>query len=218
MADERIRDAENTRNAVLTAAERLFAEQGFAATSMRDISNASGVSHPLIHHHFGSKDDLYQAVKQRLVEGYAKRFPNAAKAVNRPLNIAAEMRRIMDYIGGSPMLLRLCARTHVEGDNQVWPGEPTILDTLRRRIEVSQRRGLIRADLEPKYLSVMIIGIVYFWLEGREHFAQRFGGKISDKEYLREAIAIIERGTATDDEDEVERRSAGWRGRLQPKD
>src|SRR6476646_9854995 len=113
MADERVRDAENTRNAVLTAAERLFAECGFAATSMRDISNASGVSHPLIHHHFGSKEDLYRAVKQRLVEGYAKRFPNSAKAVNRPLNIAAEMRRIMEYIGSNPMLLRLCARTHV---------------------------------------------------------------------------------------------------------
>jgi TetR/AcrR family transcriptional regulator len=199
MAEERVRDAESTRAAVLKAAERLFAEQGFAATSMRDISTASGVSHPLIHHHFGSKEDLYRAVKQRLVEGYAKRFPNAAKAGNRPLNIAAEMRRIMDYIGGEPMLLRLCARTHVEGDNQVWPGEPTILDTLRRRIEVSQRRGTMRADLDPKYLSVMVIGLIYFWLEGREHFAQRFGGKISDKEYLRQAIAIIERGTARDD-------------------
>src|SRR4029079_2608450 len=108
MADERVRDPESTRNAVLTAAERLFAECGFAATSMRDISNASGVSHPLIHHHFGSKEDLYRAVKQRLVEGYAKRFPNATKAVNRPLNIAAEMRRIIAYIRSNTVLLSVC--------------------------------------------------------------------------------------------------------------
>src|SRR5689334_23743675 len=105
----RVRDPAHTRALVIDAAERLFAEQGFAATSMRDISSASGVSHPLIHHHFGSKEELYSTVKRRLVEGYAKRFPRAAKAVNRPLNIPAEMRRIMAYIGENPMLLRLCA-------------------------------------------------------------------------------------------------------------
>ncbi|MHC5538660.1 TetR family transcriptional regulator, partial [Singulisphaera rosea] len=41
MKDEgdRGRDPEGTKAAVLDAAERLFAEDGFAATSMRDISN-----------------------------------------------------------------------------------------------------------------------------------------------------------------------------------
>jgi TetR/AcrR family transcriptional regulator len=132
MADERPRDSECTRNSVLCAAERLFAEQGFAATSMRDISQLSGISHPLIHHHFGSKNDLYAAVKRRLVEDYARRFPNAAKAANRPLNIRAEMRRLMKYIGGNPMMLRLAARTRLEGDNQAWPGEPAVLDMLSK--------------------------------------------------------------------------------------
>jgi len=193
---ERVRDAEGTRHAVLNAAERLFAEQGFAATSMRDISNASGVSHPLIHHHFGTKNDLYSAVKRRLVEDYARRFPNAAKAANRPLNIRAEMRRIMKYIGGNPMLLRLVARTHVEGDNQVWPGEPAVLDMLRRRIAISQKRKLIRDDVSPEHLSIMVLGLVYFWLEGREHFVQRLGNNVNDKDYLIQAIAVLERGIA----------------------
>lgn len=196
MPEERTRDAESTRAAVLQAAERLFAENGFAATSMRDISNASGVSHPLIHHHFGSKSDLYAAVKRRLVEDYARRFPKAAKAANRPLNIRAEMRRIMTYIGGNPMMLRLVARTHVEGDKQVWPGEPAVLDMLRRRIAISQKRQLIRDDVSPEHLSIMVLGLVYFWLEGREHFVQRLGNQINDKEYLRQAIAVLEQGIA----------------------
>lgn len=196
MAEERVRDPENTRTAVLNAAERLFAEQGFAATSMRDISTASGVSHPLIHHHFGSKNDLYSAVKRRLVEDYARRFPNAAKAANRPLNIRAEMRRIMKYIGGNPMLLRLVARTHVEGDKQIWPGEPTLLDMLRRRIIISQKRKLIRDDLCPDYVAIMVLGLVYFWLEGRDHFVQRLGDCVNDKEYLQQAIALLEQGLA----------------------
>jgi TetR/AcrR family transcriptional regulator len=194
MTVERTRDAEATREAVLTAAEKLFAEHGFAATSMRDISTESGVSHPLIHHHFGSKQDLYDAVKRRLVEGYAKRFPHAARAVNRPINIEAEMHRLMDYIGGNPLLLKLCARTQLEDNKQVWPGEPDIVTTLQRRIEVSQERGLVRNDLSSMYLAAMVLGLVHFWAQGREHFRLRFGDAVNDDEFIEQAIAVLEQG------------------------
>ncbi len=190
----RVRDPEATRAAVLAAAERLFAERGFANTSLRDISNASGVSHPLIHHHFGSKEDLYQAVKRRIVENYAQRFPQAARASNRPLAIGPELRRLMAYIGDNPLLLRLCAWTRLEGDRQVWPGEPDLFETIRKRIEVSQRRKLIREDLDSAYLAIILTGLVFFWLDNRDHFVQRFGPEVNDSEYLRQAIEVLERG------------------------
>jgi TetR/AcrR family transcriptional regulator len=198
MKDEgdRARDPEGTRAAVLDAAERLFAEEGFAATSMRDISTASGISHPLIHHHFGSKESLYAAVKRRLVEGYARRFPRAALAVNRPVSVRAEMRRIMTFLGNSPMLLRLCLRTRLDRETQVWPGEPDMLDTLRRRIKVSQDRGLMRADLDPTHMSLMMLGLVAFWVENRDHFAERFGDTVNEDAYLRQAISLFERGVS----------------------
>jgi TetR/AcrR family transcriptional regulator len=199
MAEERVRDSEATQAAVLQAAELLFAENGFAATSIRDISQASGVSHPLILHHFGSKSDLYSAVKRRLVEDYARRFPNAAKSANRPLNIRAELRRILKYIGGNPMMFRLAARTHLERDNQIWPGEPAVLDMLTRRIALSQKRKLIRNDVSPEHLSIMLLGVIYFWLEWREHIGQRFGDRVDEPAYLRQAAAILERGTAYGD-------------------
>jgi TetR/AcrR family transcriptional regulator len=195
----RVRDPEATRAAVLAAAERLFAERGFANTSLRDISTASGVSHPLIHHHFGSKEELYQAVKRRLVESYAQRFPMAARASNRPLAIGPELRRLMAYIGDNPLLLRLCAWTRLEGDRQVWPGEPDLFETIRKRIEVSQRRKLIREDLDPAYLAIILTGLVFFWLDNREHFSQRFGPEVNDSDYLRQAIEVLERGISLTD-------------------
>src|SRR3954465_6015602 len=187
MTDEghRVRDAEGTRTAVIDAAERLFSERGFAATSMRDISAACGVSHPLIHHHFGSKEELYAAVKRRMVEGYAQRFPVAARATNRPLSIRAEMRRLLTFLSENEPLLRLCAWTHLEGVHQIWPGEPDLLDNLRRRIETAQRRGRIRNDLDPAVLSLMIFGLIFFWVENRAHFAVRFKGQINDEIFLR---------------------------------
>jgi TetR/AcrR family transcriptional regulator len=192
----RIRDPGLTRAAVIDAAERLFAERGFAATSMRDISAASGVSHPLIHHHFGSKEELYAAVKRRMVEGYARRFPAAVRATNRPLGIRAEMRRIMTYLSENPVMLRLCGWTRLEGDTQVWPGEPDLLDNLRRRVEATQRRGRMRTDLDPAALSLMILGLILFWVENRAHFTERFRGRIDDEAYFQQAVALIERGVA----------------------
>jgi hypothetical protein len=38
------------------------------------------------------------------------------------------------------------------------------------------------------------MGLVYFWLERHEVLADRFGSRINDSDYLRQAIAILERG------------------------
>lgn len=193
-SQRRTRDPVAVRTAVLDAALELFAQHGFADTSLRDISRQSGVAHPLILHHFGSKESLYSEVKRRVVEGYAQRFPAAARAVNRPIKLRTEMKRIMTYIGENELALRLCARTRVDGDYQVWPGEPDLLNLLEQRMEVAQRQGLLRKDLDARQVSVMVMGIIFFWLDNRRHFAERFGSPINNNTYLNTAIKMIEEG------------------------
>lgn len=51
----------DTRAAILDAARSLFAERGFGGTSIRAIAGAAGVDPALVHHYFGSKDDLFVA-------------------------------------------------------------------------------------------------------------------------------------------------------------
>lgn len=190
----RHRDPLAVQTAVLDAALELFALQGFADTSLRDISQKSGVSHPLILHHFGTKEALYVAVKRRVVEGYAQRFPAAAKVTNRPINLRVEMKRIMTYVGENELALKLCARTRVDGDYQVWPGEPDLFDLLERRIEISQKLGTIRGDLSARQVSIMIVSIIFFWLDNQVHFRQRFNTVIKSDAYLNTAIKMIEEG------------------------
>ena len=57
--------ATDTKERMLDTAEGLFAEHGFPATSMRDITNAAGVNLAAINYHFGSKESLLIAVLQR---------------------------------------------------------------------------------------------------------------------------------------------------------
>jgi AcrR family transcriptional regulator len=54
-----------TRERLLDAAERLFAEKGFAATSVRDITAAAASNIAAVNYHFGGKYNLYNEVFRR---------------------------------------------------------------------------------------------------------------------------------------------------------
>lgn len=189
------RDPCGSRAAVLDAAERLFADRGFSAATIRDISTASGVSHPLIHHHFGTKDDLYRAVRLRVVASYAEQ---SGRSASQPIGVAAEMRRLFKFLEANRQRLRFCARARLDGDEPVWPGEPDLIETLRKRIGQARDRGLVRNDLDPANLALIMVGLVYFWLENRECIARRTGKEPDDRAYLRQAIGLVLRGSAPD--------------------
>lgn len=55
------------RDQILDAAARLFATHGFAATSTREISEASGIRQSSLYYHFDSKDEVLAELLQRSV-------------------------------------------------------------------------------------------------------------------------------------------------------
>jgi len=54
--------ADNRLSVVLDAAARLFAQRGYAATSMRDIAQAAAMLPGSLYYHFAAKEDLLAAV------------------------------------------------------------------------------------------------------------------------------------------------------------
>ena len=58
----------DTRATILVAARELFAVQGFAGTSVRAVAAAAGVDAALVHHYFGTKDDLFLAALELRVD------------------------------------------------------------------------------------------------------------------------------------------------------
>ncbi|MFC3500395.1 TetR family transcriptional regulator [Micromonospora krabiensis] len=58
----------DTREAILDAARAAFAERGFDAASIRAIAATAGVDPALVHHYFGSKDQLFLAAMQAPVD------------------------------------------------------------------------------------------------------------------------------------------------------
>jgi AcrR family transcriptional regulator len=62
MAHNELPSAEETRSRILDVALELFAAQGFAATSTREISERLGFSKAALYYHFHTKDDLLEAL------------------------------------------------------------------------------------------------------------------------------------------------------------
>ncbi|MGG6269292.1 TetR/AcrR family transcriptional regulator [Leptolyngbya sp. AN03gr2] len=55
----------DTKEQIITVAERLFAERGFTATTLRNVVSEAGVNLAAVHYHFGSKEELFRAVVAR---------------------------------------------------------------------------------------------------------------------------------------------------------
>jgi AcrR family transcriptional regulator len=61
-------DCEDTHDRILSAAQKLFAENGFDATSVRDITTEAGCNVASVNYHFGGKDRLYLETFRSMLE------------------------------------------------------------------------------------------------------------------------------------------------------
>lgn len=60
--EKAVADPESTKGRILQAAEDCFAELGYRGTTTRDIADAAGVNMAQVHYHWGSKEELWNAV------------------------------------------------------------------------------------------------------------------------------------------------------------
>ena len=68
-----VKPAEERKNEILDVAEQLFAEKGFDNASTNDIINRIGIARGTLYHHFGSKEEILDALVERITrEGIAR--------------------------------------------------------------------------------------------------------------------------------------------------
>ena len=121
---EKERDAARSRAAILDAAERLFAERGYEATSLTEVGAAAGVSRGTPGYFFGSKADLYQAVLERAF-GEVRQAVRAgreralASSQGPDAILAGAVSDYFDFLAGRPNFVRLIEREALSGAGQL---------------------------------------------------------------------------------------------------
>lgn len=143
----RRQQAAETRAAVLAAAAALFSEKGWAATGMRDVARAAGVSVETVYASFGSKADLLMAAMDVSVVGDVLPVPLAGRAEftalgeGRPAERAAAAARLVTQVHARTAGIYLALRQAATADpglaGRMREGEE------RRRVSVEQGLALV---------------------------------------------------------------------------
>lgn len=111
-------DADATRKRILKSAVRLFAESGPSGASIRSIARGAEVSLAMVHHYFGSKDDLYNACIDSMYArlGTLRRELEAALAEGGDLGEIVEraVRVSFRFAKSEQLAVRLLLRTVAE--------------------------------------------------------------------------------------------------------
>ncbi|WP_282040840.1 TetR/AcrR family transcriptional regulator [Halomonas alimentaria] len=132
----------DTVTRILDTAEVLFAERGFAETSLRTITSKAKVNLAAVNYHFGSKKSLIQAVFARYLDPFTERFHGALDDLER---------RYQGQAIPLEELLETMARSVLEV-----PAERNSLKVFMRLLGLaySQAQGHLRRYIQQDYGSV----------------------------------------------------------------
>ncbi|MFF5258390.1 TetR/AcrR family transcriptional regulator [Actinomadura viridis] len=96
--------ADATRQALLSAAQQVFADRGYADAGIAEIVESSGISVGSLYHHYGGKAGLYLALWEELSEEQEASAANAVAAARKD----GENDPIALFIAGARAYLEVC--------------------------------------------------------------------------------------------------------------
>lgn len=173
MAAAQKRDAEATRATILEAAERLFVERGFGRAAMAELAEAAGVTKSLIHHHFGSKQELWDNVKLYRFREYARRQRELLEQGPASLEMLVNsVEAYFRFLQTHPQMLRMMAWVHLEQDKHCISEVSALVDEGAARIAEGQANGSIRANLDPRHIVASFVGMTTHWFDHRHEYCQ----------------------------------------------
>lgn len=160
-----------SKDQILDAAERLFAQQGFSRTTIKHLGQAAGVNSALLYYYFGDKERLYRAVLERLVTRLISRTLGRLGADASPaLKIRGFIEAQVETFIADPQLPQLFMREMLDHDashavEQIQHLAATSFKGLCDTIAEGQRQGAFRSDIDPKFAAISTVGqVVYFFV------------------------------------------------------
>lgn len=162
-------EAQSTQDLILDAAERLFAAQGFSATTIKQIGKEANVNSALLYYYYDSKETLYRAMLQRILSQLLAHGTDAVeRATTHADRIRAFVRAQTKLVAAHPHFPRLFVREMI--DHQASHAEQAITSTaagaFKRLCDVivaGQKDGVFRPALDPRFTAISIIAqIAYF--------------------------------------------------------
>lgn len=165
-----------TRARILDAAAHVLSSKGFAGTRLSDVAEHAEIQAPAIYYYFGSREELIEEVMycgvaelRKHVQYALNDLPPETAPVDRIMTaVEAHLRHeleISDYATASirnsgqiPQHLRTRQLKEETNYGRVW----------RRLFDNAFAEGQIRADLDPRYAQLLVLGALNWAAEWRD--------------------------------------------------
>lgn len=151
------------REAILTAANELFAAQGFHGASLAKIAAQVGLTEAGLLHHFPSKEHLLLELLELRQEHNAERLARALEQHAGYLDALLALCRENQHAPGLVRLFTILAAESVDDDH---PAHPWTVERYRRlreqlaaRLTAEQKAGRVHPDLDPRAVAPQILAV-----------------------------------------------------------
>ena len=160
-----------TRNQILRAALKRFADAGYAATSVQHIVDDAKVSKPALYYHFADKAGLFQALVH---EAHDQRYRILREAAATSTDIRAQLKNILAalfaYFRQNRELMRISFATMFAAPGEV-PEDVACTEKCERNFEFvhslikrAQQRGELDKSFSSRELAFGFYGLANFHL------------------------------------------------------
>jgi TetR/AcrR family transcriptional regulator, cholesterol catabolism regulator len=155
----------STSERMLEAAAALFAKQGYAATSTREIAKFLRIQKASLYYHIQSKEDLLYTICKSSLQQIRQDVETAIGDMANPLDRTRALVRghvesmLRDQAGHSAALSEMRALT-AERFTEVLALRDAYEDLVRSVLQQAQEAGVLRSDIPIKYLCLHLLGLM----------------------------------------------------------
>jgi TetR/AcrR family transcriptional regulator len=186
---------EENERVLLKAAERVFAEQGFAGATTAAIARSAGVPKANLHYYFATTEGLYRAVIERVLNAWLDAASSFDTSEDPRLALTAYISAKMDLARAMPLASRIWSA-------EIMRGAPIIQDFLDTTLSqwVAKREAAVRRwiaagklkPLEPRVLFYMIWATTQQYANAAHEMATLNGGEpLDDAAFERAKRQVI---------------------------
>jgi AcrR family transcriptional regulator len=179
-----------TRDTILHVARRLFARQGYTATSVRQIAEETGIGKATIYHHFPDKQAIGAAL---LTEALSQMNAMLATVQAEPeprRRLRTAVEASLQFLAGSTDLLQVVRREVPGGRAQLQSAMSTFfrayLGVLAETLAQGQKQGIFR-EMDPAEGARVLLTMI----QGTYAMAYLSGQRLAPPETAAEALLDV---------------------------
>ncbi|MFP5209188.1 MAG: TetR/AcrR family transcriptional regulator [Acidobacteriota bacterium] len=197
-AHRRRRNPAKTKEKILLAATRIFAQRGFDGARVDRIAAASGVNKQLIYHYFGSKDALFTAV---LESAYRSIRNEEASLDLDALPADQAILRLVDFTWDhylrNPYFIRLLnsenqmEARHIRNSPSTREINASHIAIMKKLLRRGRREGTVRHELDPIQINVSIAALGFFYLINQHTLSTVYQHDLGCPAMLKKRLAVM---------------------------